>query len=109
MASRCSLLLRTIDPSTTTRCTRSVWRARGRPIENKWIGQRITDPDIDIAALARAQGAMGLGPIDRGEDLVATLRAAIAAVDAGGVAVVDVRIEPGYAAAMAAATVRSAD
>jgi thiamine pyrophosphate-dependent acetolactate synthase large subunit-like protein len=86
-----------------------VARTRGRPIENKWIGQRISDPDIDIAALARAQGATGLGPIDRGEDLVATLRAAIAAVDAGGVAVVDVRIEPGYAAAMAAAIVRSAD
>ena len=86
-----------------------VARTRGRPIENKWIGQRITDPDIDIAALARAQGAVGVGPVDRGEDLVAALRAAIAAVDAGGVAVVDVRIEPGYAAAMAAATVRSAD
>jgi acetolactate synthase I/II/III large subunit len=84
-------------------------RMRGRPIENKWIGQRITDPDIDIAALARAQGATGVGPIDRGEDLVAALRAAIAAVDAGGVAVVDVRVEPGYAAAMAAATVRSDD
>ena len=86
-----------------------VARARGRPIENKWIGQRISDPDIDIAALARAQGATGLGPIDRGEDLVAALRAAIEAVDAGGVAVVDVRIEPGYAAGMAAAIVRSAD
>ena len=86
-----------------------VARTRGRPIENKWIGQRITDPDIDIAALARAQGAVGVGPVDRGEDLVAALRTAIAAVDAGGVAVVDVRIEPGYAVAMAAATVRSAD
>jgi thiamine pyrophosphate-dependent acetolactate synthase large subunit-like protein len=86
-----------------------VARARGRPIENKWIGQRISDPDIDIAALARAQGATGLGPIDRGEDLVAALRAAIGAVDAGGVAVVDVRIEPGYAAATAAAIVRSVD
>jgi thiamine pyrophosphate-dependent acetolactate synthase large subunit-like protein len=86
-----------------------VARMRGRPIENKWIGQRIADPDIDIAALARAQGATGLGPIDRGEDLLAALRAAIAAVDAGGVAVVDVRIEPGYVAAMAAAIVPSAD
>jgi thiamine pyrophosphate-dependent acetolactate synthase large subunit-like protein len=86
-----------------------VARTRGRPIENKWIGQRIADPDIDIAALARAQGATGVGPIDRGEDLVAALRTAIAAVDAGGVAVVDVRVEPGYAAAMAAATIRSDD
>src|SRR5215470_11346064 len=40
-----------------------VARARGRPVENKWIGQRIADPDI--AALARAQGAHGIGPITR--------------------------------------------
>ena len=29
---------------------------RGRPPENRWIGQRIAGPDIDIAALAKAQG-----------------------------------------------------
>ena len=33
-----------------------VARARGRPIERKWIGQRIDQPQIDIAGLARAQG-----------------------------------------------------
>jgi acetolactate synthase I/II/III large subunit len=86
-----------------------VARMRGRPVENKWIGQRIADPDIDIAALARAQGAHGFGPIARGEDLIAAFQAAIAAVDAGGVAVVDVRIEPGYTPAMSAAVVRSAE
>ena len=37
---------------------------RGRPPENRWIGQRIAGPDIDIAAIARAQGAMGIGPVD---------------------------------------------
>jgi hypothetical protein len=84
-------------------------RLRGRPIENKWIGQRIADPDVDIAALARAQGAEGFGPIARGEDLIAAFEAAIAAVDAGGVAVIDVRIEPGYMPAMTAAVTRSAD
>jgi thiamine pyrophosphate-dependent acetolactate synthase large subunit-like protein len=86
-----------------------VARLRGRPVENKWIGQRISGPDIDIAGLARAQGAQGFGPISRGEDLIAAYAAAIAVVDAGGVAVVDVRIEPGYTPAMAAAVVRSAD
>jgi thiamine pyrophosphate-dependent acetolactate synthase large subunit-like protein len=84
-------------------------RLRGRPVENKWIGQRIADPDIDLAALARAQGAQGFGPIARGEDLIAAFQAAIATVDAGGVAVVDVRIEPGYTPAMSAAVTRSAD
>ena len=36
---------------------------RGRPVENKWIGQRIDEPDIDLAAMARAQGAVGIGPV----------------------------------------------
>ena len=39
-----------------------VARERGRPVENKWIGQRIDEPDIDLAAMARAQGAEGIGP-----------------------------------------------
>jgi acetolactate synthase I/II/III large subunit len=73
-----------------------VARLRGRPVENKWIGQRITDPQIDLAALARAQGAQGFGPVAHGEDLIGVLKAAISEVDAGGVAVVDVLIEPGY-------------
>jgi thiamine pyrophosphate-dependent acetolactate synthase large subunit-like protein len=68
---------------------------RGRPVENKWIGQRIADPDIDIAGLARAQGAHAIGPIKRSEEVTAAFEAAIAAVDGGGVAVVDVRIVPG--------------
>ena len=36
---------------------------RGRPVENKGIGQRIEGPDIDLAAMARAQGAVGIGPV----------------------------------------------
>jgi thiamine pyrophosphate-dependent acetolactate synthase large subunit-like protein len=82
-------------------------RQRGRPVENKWIGQRIADPDIDIAGLARAQGAQGFGPVTEGKELAASFEAAIAAVDAGAVAVVDVRVEPGYTPAMAAGAGRS--
>lgn len=77
-------------------------RQRGRPVENKWIGQRLADPEIDIAGMARAQGAHGLGPITDGSALVPALEAAVAALDAGAVAVVDVRVEPGYTPAMAA-------
>ena len=80
-----------------------VARMRNRPVENKWIGQRISDPDIDLAALARAQGAHGFGPVEDVEQLGATFAEAIAAVEAGGVAVVDVRVEPGYTPAMTAA------
>jgi thiamine pyrophosphate-dependent acetolactate synthase large subunit-like protein len=84
-----------------------VARMRARPVENKWIGQRMSDPDIDLAAMGRAQGAVGFGPIVTPRDLVPALQQAIAAVDAGGVAVVDVRVEPGYNAAMTAVMTRS--
>ncbi len=71
---------------------------RNRPIDNKWIGQKMIDPEIDMATLARAQGARGFGPVVRHDELAAALKDAIAAVEDGEVAVVDVRIEPGYGA-----------
>src|SRR5262249_54485471 len=76
-------------------------RMRKRPIENRWIGQRLSDRDIDLASLARAQGCVGFGPIASGRELATALRDAIAAVERGAVAVVDVRVEPGYTPAMA--------
>ncbi len=81
-------------------------RERGRPVQNKWIGQRMTDPELDIAGLARAQGAHGFGPVKDVADLAGVFAEAIAAVEAGGVAVVDVRVAPGYTPAMASALVR---
>jgi thiamine pyrophosphate-dependent acetolactate synthase large subunit-like protein len=80
-----------------------VARTRNRPVENKWIGQRIADPDIDIAAMARAQGARGFGPVEDVRRLEPMLAEAIAAVAQGEVAVVDVRVAPGYTPAMTAA------
>jgi thiamine pyrophosphate-dependent acetolactate synthase large subunit-like protein len=85
-----------------------VARMRARPVENKWIGQRIDDPDIDLAAMARAQGARGFGPVTRAPGLEAILSEAIGAVEEGSVAVVDVRVEPGYTPAMTAALTRTA-
>jgi hypothetical protein len=81
---------------------------RARPVENKWIGQRIDDPDIDLAAMGRAQGAVGFGPVTRTGGLEAVLSEAIAAVEDGRVAVVDARVEPGYTPAMTAALTRTA-
>jgi thiamine pyrophosphate-dependent acetolactate synthase large subunit-like protein len=86
-----------------------VARMRNRPIENRWIGQRISDPDIDLAAMARAQGAQGFGPVRNEGELATALKSAIAAVEGGDIAVVDVRVEPGYAPAMTAALTRKAD
>jgi thiamine pyrophosphate-dependent acetolactate synthase large subunit-like protein len=73
-----------------------VARERGRPVENKWIGQRIDEPDIDLAAMARAQGAEGIGPITQLSELHAAVKKAIDHVKAGKVCVVDVRVVPGY-------------
>jgi thiamine pyrophosphate-dependent acetolactate synthase large subunit-like protein len=84
-----------------------VARMRARPVENKWIGQRMADPEIDLAAMGRAQGASSFGPITKPADLAPALKEAIAVVDAGGVAVVDVRVEPGYTATMTAAMTRA--
>jgi thiamine pyrophosphate-dependent acetolactate synthase large subunit-like protein len=71
---------------------------RNRPVDNKWIGQKMIDPEIDMAALGRAQGARGFGPVVRHDQLETALAQAVAAVEDGEVAVVDVRIEPGYGA-----------
>jgi thiamine pyrophosphate-dependent acetolactate synthase large subunit-like protein len=80
-----------------------VARQRGRPVENRWIGQAIRDPDIDLATMARGQGCAGIGPVEEPKRLVAALREAVAAVRAGKVCVVDVRVAPGYAAGATAA------
>ncbi len=78
-----------------------VARMRGRPVENKWIGQRIADPEVDLARMAEAQGAVGFGPVTEPEDLPAVFGQAIQAVEGGAVAVVDVHVDPGFTPAMA--------
>ena len=70
--------------------------ARGRPVENRWIGQRIADPDIDIAGMARMQGAAGIGPVDDPAKLQGAIEEAIATVQSGKPCVVDARVLPGY-------------
>jgi thiamine pyrophosphate-dependent acetolactate synthase large subunit-like protein len=86
-----------------------VARMRGRPVENRWIGQRLADPEIDLAQLGRAQGTAGFGPVSNTDELNAALREAVAAVAAGGVAVVDVRVAPGYSPALAREMTRDAN
>jgi thiamine pyrophosphate-dependent acetolactate synthase large subunit-like protein len=76
---------------------------RGRPPENRWIGQAIRDPDIDLATMARGQGCTGIGPVEDPKKLVPAMREAVAAVRAGKVCVVDVRVAPGYSAGATAA------
>jgi len=73
-----------------------VAKERSRPVENKWIGQRIDEPDVDLAMMARAQGAIGIGPVTRVSELKSSLEKAIGEVKNGNVCVVDVRVLPGY-------------
>jgi len=79
---------------------------RGRPPENRWIGQRIAGPDIDIAAMATAQGAVGIGPVGRSAQLRKVLRSAAKQTLRGKVVVVDVRVAAEYDAPLAALMVR---
>jgi len=74
----------------------NVARARGRPVENKWIGQKLTDPDVDLAMMARSQGAVGIGPVKEAKDLGRAIEQGLEAVRAGKVCLVDVRVAPGY-------------
>ena len=71
-------------------------KVRGRPPENRWIGQRIDDPAIDIAGLARAQGVEAEGPVETWGALGPAIDKGLAAVADGRPYLIDVRVEPGY-------------
>jgi acetolactate synthase-1/2/3 large subunit len=66
----------------------------GRNVEKMDIGTTIKDPNINYAEVARGLGAHGEGPITDPKDLAPALTRAIAAVKAGGPAVVDVVTDP---------------
>jgi len=83
-----------------------VARLRGRPVENKHIGLRMSDPEFDLAGLARNQGAQGSGPVRNAADLASALADGIAAVQAGHVFVIDARVAPEYARAQAGSLMR---
>ncbi len=81
-------------------------RVRGRPVENRWIGLRMSDPGMDLAELARGQGAKGYGPVRTTAELGSTLEKAVADVRAGAVTVIDVRVLPEYSRAVSSSLMR---
>jgi thiamine pyrophosphate-dependent acetolactate synthase large subunit-like protein len=83
-----------------------VARARGRPIENRSIGLRMSDPPFDLAKLAEGQGATGFGPVQDEAALDKALSDAISKVQAGATCVIDVRVAPEYARAMSSSLLR---
>ena len=70
-----------------------VSKMRGRPVENAWIGQRIQDPDLDYAAMARTYSVEGIGPIEQPSDLGPALRRGVELASQGRMVVVDVRTD----------------
>jgi hypothetical protein len=66
----------------------------GRGVDNMDIGTPIKDPNIDYATVARGAGAHGEGPITNPKDLAPALARAIAVVNTGEPAVVDVVTDP---------------
>ncbi|SDW74539.1 thiamine pyrophosphate-binding protein [Roseicitreum antarcticum] len=71
-------------------------RLRGRPVQNKWIGMRMRNPDIDLTGIAKAQGCMTFGPAATQGELAIALDTALAHVRGGGVGFVEVLIDTGY-------------
>jgi thiamine pyrophosphate-dependent acetolactate synthase large subunit-like protein len=68
---------------------------RARPPQNRWIGQRMTDPDLDFAKFVEAQGAVGIGPVKTPAELDAAIKRGVDILKKGGVCLIDVHIEPG--------------
>ena len=87
----------------------AVARRRNRPASNRWIGQRIADPEVDIAKLAESKGAVGIGPVKTVEELRTAMAKGVDVLKSGGVCVIDVHIDPGEERnAAATTTTRSA-
>jgi thiamine pyrophosphate-dependent acetolactate synthase large subunit-like protein len=84
-----------------------VARERHRPVENRWIGQRIDDPPPDLALMAKAQGLKAYGPVNNATELKQALAQALMDFEAGYPVVIDVRVEPGYAPSMTQGMTRS--
>lgn len=72
---------------------------RGRPVENKWIGQALDNPAPDLVAIARAQGFDGIQVKDT-KAFAAALERGASVVQSGGRYLIDCRIEGGYVEAV---------
>lgn len=81
-----------------------VAKARGRPVQNKWIGMRLDDPLPDVSKNAESLGCATVygGQVKRRSELEGVLRRAVEEVrKVSGPVVVDVRVLPeGYSSAL---------
>jgi len=72
----------------------NVARKRGREPANRWIGLRLEDPLPNIAKMAEAQGAVGIGPITKSSDVRAAIENGVGILKQGGVCVIDFHVDP---------------
>jgi thiamine pyrophosphate-dependent acetolactate synthase large subunit-like protein len=70
-----------------------VAKERSRPVGNKWIGQRIDDPPVDIPGLARDFGVEAEG-VAKAHQLSAAIARGLRAVEAGKPYLIDVLADP---------------
>ena len=74
-----------------------VAQMRDRPPQNRWIGQRIDDPKVDLVAMARAQGFESEDPVTTSDGLAHALKRGAEIVANGGRYFIDSVVQPGYA------------
>jgi thiamine pyrophosphate-dependent acetolactate synthase large subunit-like protein len=72
----------------------NVARKRGREPANRWIGLRMEDPLPNIAKMAEAQGAVGIGPVTKSSDVRAAIEQGVGILKQGGVCVIDFHVDP---------------
>jgi len=82
-----------------------VAKERGRPVENKWIGQRMSEPDIDVAKMSASMGAQSIGPIRSKKELPRAFEQALKILSNGQPCIMDLDVAPGYDANMSGQTV----
>jgi thiamine pyrophosphate-dependent acetolactate synthase large subunit-like protein len=73
----------------------TVARRRNRPVGNRWIGQRLSEPEVDIAGLCNSYGGVGIGPVRSVSELEAAIKKGVEALNAGKVCVIDCHVNPG--------------
>ena len=74
-----------------------VAQMRNRPTQNRWIGQQIDQPRVDLVAMARAQGFDSEAPVSTSEALAKALKKGAEIVAKGGRYFIDSLVTPGYA------------
>jgi thiamine pyrophosphate-dependent acetolactate synthase large subunit-like protein len=72
----------------------NVAKTRGREVKNRWIGLRMEDPIPNIAKLAEAQGAVGIGPVTSAADASTAIARGVDVLKKGGVCVIDFHVDP---------------